>query len=76
MGYATPPSGFNNPSDGVVVGYRYFGTTGVVQSPYNKGRTTTHEVGHWLNLDHVWGSFGNCGNDNVNDTPTQEEAKL
>ena len=74
LGYATPPSGFNNPSDGVVVGYRYFGTTGVVQSPYNKGRTTTHEVGHWLNLDHVWGSFGNCGNDNVNDTPTQEEA--
>ena len=46
LGYATPPSGFNNPSDGVVVGYRYFGTTGVVQSPYNKGRTTTHEVGH------------------------------
>ena len=74
LGYATPPSGFNNPSDGVVVGYRYFGTTGVVQSPYNKGRTTTHEVGHWLNLDHLWGSFGNCGNDNVNDTPTQEEA--
>ena len=72
----TPPSGFNNPSDGVVVGYRYFSTTGVVQSPYNKGRTTTHEVGHWLNLDHVWGSFGNCGNDNVNDTPTQEKLKL
>ena len=74
LGYATPPSGFNNPNDGVVVGYRYFGNTGVVQSPYNKGRTTTHEVGHWLNLDHVWGSFGNCGNDNVNDTPIQEEA--
>ena len=74
LGYATPPSSFNNPNDGVVVGYRYFGTIGVVQSPYNKGRTTTHEVGHWLNLDHVWGSFGNCGNDNVNDTPTQEEA--
>ncbi len=74
LGYATPPSGFNNPNDGVVVGYRYFGNTGVVQAPYNKGRTTTHEVGHWLNLDHVWGSFGNCGNDNVNDTPIQEEA--
>ncbi|MAR40234.1 MAG: hypothetical protein CMD22_06200 [Flavobacteriales bacterium] len=73
LGYATPPSSFNNPSDGVVVGYRYFGTIGSVQAPYNKGRTTTHEVGHWLNLDHVWGS-GNCGNDNVNDTPTQEEA--
>ena len=31
LGYATPPSGFNNPNDGVVVGYRYFGNTGVVQ---------------------------------------------
>ena len=50
-----------------------FGTLGTVQAPYNKGRTSTHEVGHWLNLDHIWGSGGNCGNDNVNDTPIQEE---
>ena len=73
LGYATPPSSFNNPYDGVVIGYRYFGNTGTVQAPYNKGRTCTHEVGHWLNLDHTWGS-GTCGNDNVNDTPLQEEA--
>ena len=73
LGYATPPSTFNNPDDGVVIGYRYFGTLGTVQAPYNKGRTATHEVGHWLNLDHVWGNGGNCGSDNVNDTPTQEE---
>ena len=73
LGYATPPSNFNNPYDGVVVGYRYFGTMGTAQAPYNKGRTCTHEVGHWLNLDHTWGS-GTCGNDNVNDTPLQEEA--
>lgn len=73
LGYATPPSSFNNPDDGVVIGYNYFGTLGTVQAPYNKGRTCTHEVGHWLNLDHLWGSGGNCGNDNVNDTPTQEE---
>ena len=73
LGYATPPSNFNNPDDGEVIGYRYFGTIGTVQSPYNKGRTCTHEVGHWLNLDHVWGYGGNCGTDNVNDTPTQEE---
>jgi hypothetical protein len=57
-----------------VIGYNYFGTQGTVQSPYNKGRTTTHEVGHWLNLEHLWGSgWVSCGNDNVNDTPTQEE---
>lgn len=77
LGYATPPSGWGGVSqnDGVVIGYRYFGTIGTAQSPYNKGRTATHEVGHWLNLDHVWGSgFGSCGNDNVSDTPTQEES--
>jgi len=73
LGYATPPSSWNNPDDGVVIGYNYFGTTGTVQGPYNKGRTCTHEVGHWLNLDHIWGNGGNCGNDNVNDTPKQEE---
>ena len=73
LGYATPPSNFISNEDGVVIGYKYFGTTGVVQSPYHKGRTTTHEIGHWLNLDHIWGNGGNCGNDNVSDTPTQEE---
>ena len=73
LGYATPPSFFNNPDDGVVVGYKYFGSIGTVQSPYNKGRTATHEVGHWLNLDHIWGNGGNCGNDNISDTPTQDK---
>jgi hypothetical protein len=73
LGYATLPSNFNNPGDGVVIGYRYFGTTGQAQSPYNRGRTATHEVGHWLNLNHIWGNGNNCGNDNVSDTPTQEE---
>ena len=76
LGYATPPSSWTNPNDGVVIGYRYFGTTGVVQAPYNKGRTATHEVGHWLNLPHTWGStnepglLSNCGSDDgVADTP-------
>ena len=74
LGYATPPFGNIGSDDGVVIGYNYFGTHGTVQSPYNKGRTTTHEVGHWLNLEHLWGgSWGSCGNDNVNDTPIQEE---
>ena len=74
LGYATPPFGNIGSDDGVVIGYNYFGTQGTVQSPYNKGRTTTHEVGHWLNLEHLWGGgWGSCGNDNVNDTPIQEE---
>ena len=73
LGYATLPFGSIGSNDGVVIGYSYFGTTGTVQSPFNKGRTATHEVGHWLNLEHLWGSGWGCGNDNVNDTPTQEE---
>ena len=73
LGYATPPTfGAIGQNDGVVIDYTNFGTIGTAQSPFNKGRTATHEVGHWLNLDHVWGS-GPCGNDYVSDTPIQEE---
>ena len=72
LGYASPPSNWIGDGDGLVIGYQYFGTEGVLQAPYNKGRTATHEIGHWLNLDHVWGGWGNCGNDQVNDTPKQE----
>ncbi|HJM16613.1 MAG TPA: zinc metalloprotease [Flavobacteriales bacterium] len=73
LGYSTVPSGWNDPGDGVVIGFNYFGTIGTVQSPYHKGRTTTHEIGHWLNLEHTWGSgWSSCGSDQVNDTPTQE----
>ncbi|HNY55446.1 MAG TPA: zinc-dependent metalloprotease, partial [Chitinophagales bacterium] len=60
-------------TDGVVIGYQYFGSTGVVEAPYDLGRTTTHEIGHWLNLEHIWGDDDNCsGSDNVSDTPNQE----
>ena len=72
LGYASPPSNWVGDGDGIVIGYKYFGRTGTLQSPYNKGRTVTHEVGHWLNLDHVWGAWGSCGNDQVADTPKQE----
>ena len=68
LGYAQFPGG--SPStDGVVCGYQYFGTTGTATAPFNIGRTTTHEVGHWLNLRHIWGD-GGCGADDfVSDTP-------
>ena len=55
------------PNNAVHIGSDYFGTTGA-QSPFNRGRTATHEVGHWLNLEHIWGD-SNCGNDQVSDTP-------
>jgi len=73
LGFSTVPSNWTDPEDGVVIGYQYYGDMGTVQYPYNKGRTATHEVGHWLNLDHVWGTgWNSCGDDQINDTPTQE----
>lgn len=59
--------------DGSIVDYRYFGKqTGTVQSSsYNLGRTTTHEIGHWLGLLHPNGD-NTCGNDYVADTPPTE----
>lgn len=72
LGYAQFPGG-NSSTDGVVIDSRYFGTTGTATYPFNKGRTATHEVGHWLNLRHIWGD-SNCGNDYVNDTPSHNTA--
>jgi hypothetical protein len=69
LGFSSFPGG-NNSIDGVVIDYQNFGITGT-NSNYDKGRTATHEVGHWFNLFHVWGSF-NCSSDMVDDTPTQE----
>jgi hypothetical protein len=69
LGFSTFP-GSPNDYDGVVIQYSAFGTIHA-DSPYNKGRTTTHEVGHWLNLRHIWGDKY-CGDDYVDDTPTQE----
>jgi len=68
LGYAQFPGGPVS-TDGVVIGYKYFGNTGTAVAPFNKGRTATHEVGHWLNLRHIWGD-ATCGSDLVSDTPT------
>lgn len=72
LGYAQFPGG-NSSTDGVVIDSRYFGTTGTATPPFDKGRTATHEIGHWMNLRHIWGD-SNCGNDFVNDTPTHNTA--
>ena len=73
LGYAQFPGG--SPStDGVVNDYQYFGTTGTATAPFNLGRTMTHEVGHYLNLRHIWGD-GGCGVDDlVSDTPASDDA--
>lgn len=72
LGYAQFPGGPAD-TDGVVITHTAFGSTGTATAPFNLGRTTTHEVGHWLNLRHIWGDDGTgChGSDFVDDTPNQ-----
>ncbi|MHC1559972.1 zinc metalloprotease [Actinomycetospora sp. C-140] len=69
LGYAQFP-GMPAETDGVVILYTAFGTIGSLTPEYDRGRTATHEIGHWLNLRHIWGDENNCsGTDFVADTP-------
>jgi Pregnancy-associated plasma protein-A len=77
LGYAQFPGGAWA-SDGVVILYSAFGSSdkypsGTYISKYDLGRTATHEIGHWMNLRHIWGDDGgSCsGSDLVDDTPNQ-----
>ena len=72
LGYAQFPGGASA-TDGVVLDDNATGRVGTAAAPFNKGRTATHEVGHWLNLRHIWGD-ASCGNDQVGDTPTHNTA--
>ena len=73
LGYAYLAS---DPADGAAIfmNNAAFGSVGngcagyMPGAPYNLGRTLTHELGHYFNLRHIWGS-GFCGNDFVADTP-------
>jgi hypothetical protein len=73
LGYAQFPGG-SPTTDGVVMSPQFFGSNNYgsgyyLSAPYDKGRTTTHEVGHYLNLRHIWGD-GRCNADDfVDDTP-------
>lgn len=69
LGYATFPGGEEN-KDGVVIHHNVFGTVGALRTGFNKGRTATHEVAHWLGIKHIWGDE-DCGNDGIADTPPQ-----
>lgn len=80
-GYATFPADYAvyPEFDGVVIGKEAFGRNGGTTSGLDKGRTATHEIGHWLNLQHLWGNtIGpqynyDCSNDDlVGDTPQQK----
>lgn len=77
LGFATPPGTANANEDGVVIDVDAFGTVGLAAAnpPNDLGRTAVHEVGHYLNLEHVWGgNAGGCSDDDfVADTPNQNE---
>ncbi len=73
LGYAQFP-GSAAATDGVVLLYSSIGSmlSPGTATPYHLGRTATHEVGHWLNLRHIWGDESGCtGSDLVGDTPNQ-----
>lgn len=67
-------------TDGVVSNYSTFGSidyndgTFLLAAPFNKGRTMTHEVGHWLGLRHIWGDGGCSVDDYCADTPVAGSA--
>lgn len=72
LGYAQFPGG-SLATDGVVIGSDYFGEN-AAGGQYGHGRTATHEIGHWLNLRHIWGD-GRCNQDDfVADTPGSDGA--
>ncbi len=73
-GFGTFPGSIADHLDGIVMNYKYFGSTGTgtTYPNYALGKSCVHEVGHWLNLRHPWGS-GDCSiNDGIPDTPNQE----
>jgi hypothetical protein len=66
----------NRLTDGIVIWYRSFGSSDDgdfnLHSRYAKGRTLTHEMGHFFGLRHIWGDDNDCsGTDYVDDTPNQ-----
>ncbi|MBN4072397.1 zinc-dependent metalloprotease [Crocinitomix catalasitica] len=86
LGYATPPDGLPNwppgssdgMSDGIVIQYEAFGANNpnvldLGGGPITVlGRTTTHEVGHYLGLRHIWAD-GDCSEeDGIDDTPNAD----
>ena len=74
LGYAQFPGG-SSATDGVAIDSKYFGLSGTANYPYNLGRTASHEIGHWMNLRHIWGD-ASCGDDLVADTPVAKTSNF
>ncbi len=65
---------YDSITDGVSIYYKAFGAGNFdLEEQYNRGRTVTHEVGHFFGLRHIWGDNSNCTTttDYVTDTPKQ-----
>lgn len=61
--------GFDPATDGIAIDYQRFGD---ISTSQQEGRLLVHEIGHWLNLLHIWGSSATtCTSDSVADTPLQ-----
>lgn len=68
LGYAQFPGTRRVSTDGIVLRSDCVGTIGTAAANNRRGRTATHEIGHWLGLRHIWGD-ADCGSDGVDDTP-------
>lgn len=82
LGYGEFPTNTASNTFGLVMGYTCFGSNYTsygsgfnLNSSYNRGRTSTHEIGHCFNLYHIWGDDGNScsGSDYCADTPNQAD---
>jgi hypothetical protein len=75
LGYGEFPTASLSNTWGLVLHYKYTGSGGSAVSPYNLGRTGTHEFGHCFNLFHIWGDDGTActGSDQCSDTPNQSD---
>lgn len=76
LGYS--PLGGTGNGDGVVIGITYFGEVScggnTIDATYSMGRTATHELGHYLSLEHTFGNDCATDNDGIGDTPITSQA--
>lgn len=72
QGYGHFPDALPKEKDGIIVNFKYFGTVGTAEMPHDLGSSCTHEIGHYLNVRHIWGSEFSCDSDDgLDDTPLQ-----
>jgi len=64
LGYSSFPGMSPANEDGVFINYKSWGGNSCYTIPeYNKGRTATHEIGHYFGLLHIWGDDDGCDGD-------------